>query len=478
MAIHAMQGLMGAGKSCVAVNRFLADWLTNSHRPIYTNLPLRYVGEVGALVHEARPGCFTLALLWLLGLLNPRWRRGLLRRIAAVRLAGWKERRVQWLANAAARPQLLQIVANVTRNHARRWQMMERIHFLRPRVQQPLGDDGEPLRYVPLDEDGEPIAGAEPQLVGPKHGVREFWYFTKPNAVVFLDEVADIWNTDDRKNRPDTMKSYVRHHRHYKDDLYFFFQDKEDIDPDLRRKIQYLWTVRNSTKENMFPHWAFRGIKWPVQFFMVRCYLGRAVVGLAEDAMTRREPQEAWNFLPFRRDFATYHSFSQAGTLPGKKSASAQARSTDYDPTLLGKLQGFINNLAPLAAIAGGIVGLIGAWWWGIHWLMRQADGQSKFGAQVQHRTMTDQKDATPGTFVTDAGNGDFLVSATNLPPAAKTQDLERVVLVTPGLLRTTRKTYVLGDPMGDGVVRRFLINGVELEGGRRVPFHLLFPGQ
>ena len=37
MAVHAMQGLMGAGKSCVAVNKFLVDILLNTNRHITTS---------------------------------------------------------------------------------------------------------------------------------------------------------------------------------------------------------------------------------------------------------------------------------------------------------------------------------------------------------------------------------------------------------------------------------------------------------
>jgi hypothetical protein len=355
--------------------------------------------------------------------------------------------------------------------------MQARIHFLVPGMRQPLGDDGKPLRYKQLDEEGRPIPDAPELEVGPKHGVKEFWFFTEPNSVVFLDEVADIWPTEERKNRPESMKSYVRHHRHYKDDLFFFFQDKEDIDPDLRRKIQYLWTVRNSTKENMWEHWMARGIKWPVQFFFVKCYLGRSVVGMAEEAMKLKNPEEDFKFWPWKSDFRNYWSFSQAGTLPGKKAASATAKSSDFNNSLAARMSGFLSNLGPLLAVIGAGVALILSWWWGIHWLMRQADGKSQFGTKLEHRSQTDQKQAPAGTFVTDAGNGEFLVTTTNLSPAAKVQELERVVLVTPGQLRTTKRIYVVGDEMGGGLVLRFLINGVELQGGRRVTFDILFPG-
>lgn len=467
---------MGAGKSCIAVNKFLHDWLLTSERPIYTNLPLRYVGEVGALRHEPRLGLLTLLLLWLAGLLSANLRRRWLRRVARARLHDWRQRRIAWLASEGEKPRLLQIVANCTRNHARRARMMERIHFLEAKVRQPLGEDGQPLTYLPLDEDGNPVPGAEPQEVGPKHGVREFWYFTKPNAVVFLDEVADIWNSEDRnardeqKRRPETLNSYIRHHRHYKDDLYFFFQDKEDIDPHLRRKIQYLWTVRNSTKENMFEHWAFRGLRWPVQFFFVKCYLGKSVINRPADSMTRLEPQESWRFWPTRKDFSTYRSFSQAGTLPGKKAPPGEAQSTDFDPSIWGKVRAWVENLGPALAVLGGMAGAVVGALYGLRLLLQLTGSPTSLPLD---RTQTPQHGAPAGTAVTDAGNGDFLVTATNAVPA----EVERLVLVTPALLRTTKATYGKGSDLGGGRVARFLINGVELEGGRRITFDVLFPG-
>jgi len=448
MAIHALQGLMGAGKSCVAVNKFLADWLENSDRPIYTNLPLRWVGE---------------------------------KRHGQV---------VDGINMETGQPaELLELVADLTRNHAKRQAYMSRIHFLRPGERVPLDENGQPLRYLPLDDDGNPVPGAEPVEVGPKHGVREFWFFTKPNAVVLLDEVADIWSTEDRKNRPDTLKSYIRHHRHYKDDLYFFFQDKEDIDPDLRRKIQFLWTVRNSTKENIWDHWATRGIRWPVQFFFVKCYLGREVVGMAEDSMKRRQPQEAWNYWPSRRDFRHYWSFSQAGTLPGKKAASDKQHSTDFDPSVWKRIRGFTNNLAPLLAMLAFVVVLAFMGYQAIDFLLHPPLDKLKIGPKDQRTAQTSAN--PPGTFVTEArggANGNaFLATRTNLSPldaAALTNQTglvstERILLVTPSKLVTTRKTYVPGSDIDGDIIARFRLNGVVFTNGNQRFFTDIFlPGE
>lgn len=435
MAVHGVQGLMGAGKTCVAVNRFMADWLTNSDRHIYTNLPLERVDP------EDPTSNFVL-------------------------------------------------VNHLTRNHARRRAMMKRLELLSPGVRQPLADDGQPLRYHPLDEDGNPVPDSAPQEVGPKHGLREFWYFTKPNAVVILDEVADIWNTEDRnsrdasKRRPETLNSYIRHHRHYKDDLYFFFQDKEDIDPHLRRKLQYVWTVRNSTKENMFDWWALRGLKWPVQFFFVKCYLGRAVVGKAEDAMKRVEPQESWIYWPTRKSFQTYRSFSQATTLPGKSAPKSDARSTDFDPSVWGRVKGFTRNLGPVLAVLGAVAALVFAYFGIIHGLIAASETSS--AVNTAPRTVTPQgTNQPPGTFLTDVGNGDWAATRTNVTwvdvSAATNQAgllvTERILLVTPDWLQTTVKKYAKGDDMGGRRIERILLNGLLFADGGHERYDVLFSG-
>jgi hypothetical protein len=437
MAIHAMQGLMGAGKSCVAVNKFMADILRDSERHIYTNLPLRYVGEPED---------------------DPDWKPG--------------------------SDDLLQIVADTTRNHAKRQAMQARIHLLRPGTKVPTDDDGNPLKYQPLDEDGNAIEGADPVELGPKHTIREFWYFTRPNSVVFLDEVRDIWPTEERSKRPPDMPSYICHHRHYKDDLYFFFQDKEDIDPFLRRKIQYLWTVRNSTKENMFGWWALRGLKWPIQFFMVRCYLGRSVVGLSEDSMKRREPQESWNFWPFARHFRTYRSFSQANTLPGKKAPSAKSKSTDYDPRLWPKVAAFVGQMhVPLAILAALVVAVLLAIK-GVYKLanldskavastMIKGDGRNGLKGQGGDSTATNQNAvAVKSERSISRKHTDSTGENTNAPPAVV---VEKVLLSSPRWFQTTERTYEIGDKVDGRVVKRVLLDGVEFEGGERIRFRDLF---
>lgn len=224
----------------------------------------------------------------------------------------------------------------------------------------------------------------------------------------------------------------------------------------------------------MFDWWALRGLKWPVQFFFVKCYLGRSVVGLAEDAMKKREPQESFIFWPTRKSFKTYRSFSQAETLPGKKAAAASAKSTDYDPSIWGKLSGFVRNLGPVGAVFGGILGAVLGYFGLIHGMMRLATSTAPVASPLE-RSTTPQTNAPPGTRLTDAGTGDWLATTTHA--VTVNDDAERIVLVTPSLLRTNKRNYAKGSELAGGVVDRILLNGVVFEGGRAATWDVLFPG-
>lgn len=414
MAIHAIQGLMGAGKSYVAVNRWLREELESSTRHIYTNLPL-------ARVDESDPE-------------SDYW-----------------------------------IVRELYKKLPNRRAAMARIHKLISKERIPTDELGNPLTYQPLDEEGEIIEDALPVVLGLKHGVKEFWYFTQPNSVVFLDEVADIWPTEERKNRPDSMKSYIRHHRHYKDDLFFMFQDKEDIDPDLRRKIQKLFICENSTKRNMFDNWMFRGLKWPIQFFMVRGYLGRAAVGLAEDSMKRLTCEDSFWVFPKRIGYRNYHSFSQAGTLQGKRAATQAALSSDFNPSLWPKVKDFVRNIGPLAGVCGLVLGLAFGGFIGIR-AMLQAGKQTSYMGGTNGVSSVGSNTVSVAV-VPSVSAGTNSVGSTNVVDLG-----EKLVFANAAYVKTTKRTYAKGDKIGDETIASVMLNGVAFESGTKRTFAVLFP--
>jgi len=411
MAINAVQGLMGAGKSYVMTNVWLADVLVRSNRPIYTNLPL-------ARLDPKDPDS------------------------------------------------LFVIVAQLFRSEMDRQRAQARITLLRPMVLQPLGDDGEPLSYIPLDEEGEPIKDALPVVLAKKHQQREFWYFTKPNAAVFLDEVADIWSTEDRRDRPPEMKSYIRHHRHYKDDLWFAFQDKEDIDPDLRRKIQKLWVIQNSVRVNMFDSAWLRGMRWPVQFFMAKSYLGRSAVGKDEASLSTLQPQDSLWFWPKPAGFKVYYSFSQASKLAGKTSATEDDESSDMTKSWWPRVRDFFVNSAPLLSMIGGVGGAgVGAYY--------------AYGVLMAGLVQSSPIDTGKPTGTNTVGN---LASAnstvasqdhtTNYPPAVVP---EKLIFSSRTHIHTNKRTMKKGDSINGKTISDIGLDGVRFADGSAAGWTVLF---
>jgi len=427
MAIKAIQGLMGAGKSNVAVNVWMREALVETNRHIYTNLPLKRVDESDPESDYV-------------------------------------------------------LVRQITGNLARRAALMARIHKLVPKMMIPRGEDGKPVSYLPLGDDDLPIEGAERIELGPKHGVREFWYFTRPNAYVFLDEVADIWPTEERQKRPPDMKSYIRHHRHYKDDLFFMFQEAKDIDPDLRGKIQTHFFCKNSKKENMAENWMLRGLKWPVQFFMVEEYNGKSAIQATEEARQRLKKQnEVW-YMAWPRTFQTYHSFSQAQSLPGKESASETANSSDFDPRLWPQVKDFVKNLGPLASMAGMIVGMGVGGYIGLMKLLDASKQSTAVSGLSQPASVkgngSDQAKAPPGTRLVELGiNGEFQAVKTNAS-TVQVADRETLLMATARFVRTNKRLYAKGDPIGGGKLETVLLDGVVLDDGTSRSWAVLFPGE
>lgn len=386
--ISLIQGPPGAGKSYVAVNEFMAKWLTDSTRHIYTNLPLR------------RRACGTFEL-----------------------------------------------ICRITRNPAKRAAMQERLHLLEDR----------------MDDAGEwtdPETGKVEKL-GMRHRTKEFWYFTKPNSVIFLDELAEIYDARDRASEPETLATYVRLHRHFKDDFYGFTQDRRDTLPRIRRLAQYVWTVKNSTKTNMVGWWALRGLKWPVQFFIVRCYLGAEV---REDTTFEQsaEPQEAFTVWPSRKGFKAYDSFNKAGPMPWKSVADETAKSSDVNQGFWGRVGG-VTRQVPLLV---GICGALGIGGYMVHrmfdfLLHPPVDQMFKPGAQSQSVSVLTNAAPSrrPG-----AGSTNFPGTART----AKTPDApgERLVLVVPGRAVTDAREIYEGDSSPFGRLERVLPAGVVVSTG------------
>ena len=287
-----------------------------------------------------------------------------------------------------------------------------------------------------------------------RNTLKEFWWFVPTNSVIMLDESADLWNSKDFKSRPESLNTFINHHRHYKLDLFLFAQSREDLDVQLRRKFQSVYQVRNSLKENISDHWALNGFRWPFQFFFMRQYLASDIWGqLQKSKGNMVKPLEVHKVFPTRRGFQNYESFSAAGTLPGMKAASEDEESEDYEPSLWKRVSKSIPKLAgPFIFIVGCIGLLVG----GYFTVMK--------GLHESTEALNNNKSGKKGTT-----SNENVASAENVLPGQKVdqveppkeeQEVEKVIFAGPGFFQTNKRRVSVGEVFQDGRVLIIHLDG------------------
>lgn len=406
MSLYAIEGTIGAGKTYVAVNgwEFLRGILLDTDRPVATNLPLE----------------------------------------------------MDWF------------VQSLSKKVATQESYRRRIQFLRPGLR-PVMDrewvngEGEVIPWPEsadeareLRECGCHVRFGESFMAD---GVRQFWYFIKPNSVVFLDETADIFGTDSvsggkRERLEDgavnaasrsILRSFINHHRHYKVDLFFFMQNREDVDVHVRRKILYVYYIENMKHANMFEWWALRGLRWPIQNFRVRVFQGRKVLGKGSD-FDSFEFLRTYRIWPNRRGFKNYRSFSAAVGLRGMRQvAGEEERSTDMD-SVWHRVRDFLAEAwAPLCVL--GFIGV--AVYLVIQLLYGMAGLKQDRVMNFLNRGKAKPVVAAP---VVSVPVGSVVV--TNPVAKGNNEEDERVQLWSSGMVKTNRRRLVVGDRIsGDRIV-------------------------
>lgn len=215
------------------------------------------------------------------------------------------------------------------RNQAKVRELRERLHVLEDKEKQ-VYENGKPKWIVEpvLDDQGNVVTEGKPYML---NEAKHFWRFTTPNSLIVVDEAADLWDARNWKKTHESGGSefagefgvYIRQHRHYKDDFWVICHNLDDIDKQLRRKFHFIWTISNSRTENIFQSPWLRGIRWPIQFFIVRQYTYKNL----------KEPMEQFRIFPNAEGYRLYDSFSAASRLPGKELPPTDARSEDYKPS-------------------------------------------------------------------------------------------------------------------------------------------------
>ena len=170
--------------------------------------------------------------------------------------------------------------------------------------------------------------------------IRQFWRYTRANSVIFFDEVYEIFGSLDQLSKGRDLRkellSYSKQHGHFKDDLYLITHDPADIDKIIRKSINKEYIVRNSKYQNILENRLFKGLRWPVQFFMISGF-----------EYGSREAQDIFNVFPKKEIFACYNSFNVSDLLE-KDCAGLADTSSDTAIDHRQNFKGFFKQAAPL----------------------------------------------------------------------------------------------------------------------------------
>lgn len=409
MALNVFEGNMGGGKTYTALHRIMSDYLLNTERPVYTNIPINV-------------------------------------------------------------PQYL---TTLTRKESQRAKIEARLHFLKAEVAPVLDAEGQPVK----DDKGRPFEACK---------LREFWHHCEPNAVVVLDELGELYNSRDRHSNPELLGYYINQHRHYKDDVYFICQSKLDIDAQVRRKIQYLWRVKNSLKENISEAWWMRGLRWPVQFFIVEKW----VCQVGEDLKTSgKEAEEVFWVRPNKYGYRSYNSFSASTKLTGKKLAKDEDASSDVNESFARRLRTFWRNAwRPVIVV---FLGAVAAWffWKGLQKMDAVARGEEVgfWGSTGEKKKKTAPAVAAPAPNPDHQNAHERVqnssISTEPIKDSAKDLELnlepppERLLLVVPGRFVTDQGEYLPGDQFRERTIAGIDRGHVTFLDGERQAFRVLFRG-
>lgn len=353
------------------------------------------------------------------------------------------------------------LIAYATKNEAKAHEFRKRITFLK------LGNKID----VRGDKD-EVIAEGVDEL-------QQFWYSMPPGAVGVFDELGDVFNAREWKNNPQTLGTYINHHRHYKHDNYFLCQSLQDLDSQLRRKCAFLWTVENGEKSPMFPDSsAFKWIRWPIQVFFVHKSRLQHVADKA-----KRIPVDKEVILPKRRGFENYESFSRAEGLDGVAHVdSEQLESNDIKSSATKKRE-LRKTFARLGATFA-LIAFFAALFMRLVYAMVYNDGDimaaflGRSGTKNQTESASVPAESQGPSPDPSARNEGSDREGTSVSGSDGGRQPEFLRLATPAMFRTNLDVYYLGDDFRGYRVEGVYINGILLrkdDEEKRIPWPKLF---
>lgn len=457
MSLQVIEGDKGSGKSYAVVNGFMRDYLLESKRPVYTNLPLRLENYIGSLTKNL---AFQAEIRERLVVVEER--------MSPVSDEIW----LAWVKGACGAcagdepPET--IVIGKTR--------IELGDLITPEMWCEWKDAAREQMRKGFVVEPDPHCLDLLKEGRVRNTLREFWWFLPQNSVVFMDECADLWNAKNTDDRPATLSTFINHERHYRLDIFVLCQSRADIDIQVRNKFNYVWIITNSLTKKISQHWLMVGMKWPVQFFDAVQYTGRHVYGKGGD-LRRYEPCGApRRFWATAAGFRNYKSHSAAGSLPGLKTPGDEAESDDIK-TPWQQIKPWIERLwLPVGYFGGIIVGGV-VMWRLLFGFMDATTGKVKVGNNAK-RPAAEHVQAIDA-FVGPPWAG---ASGTNVAVAKETNEKQRAEtskkrvgrLVSASYAIVEGRRYELGDKCAGSAIARFWQDGVVLQDGRVLRFAVL----
>jgi hypothetical protein len=183
--------------------------------------------------------------------------------------------------------------------------------------------------------------------------LRVFYEHCKPNSFIIFDEVYEIFSSQLFKESGSTdirlkLLTYTRQHGHRKDDLVFISHNPNDLDVFIRRGIMYMYEIRNSKYTNMLPFKIFRGLRFPIQFFIIKGY-----------EYGESEPSDSFCQWPSSKIFSCYDSFSVSKVVGFDRSGVDGKKNLDSKIDHKGNLRNFFRQFRLVFfVLIGCVVGL------------------------------------------------------------------------------------------------------------------------
>lgn len=250
--IQIVEGLPGSGKSFFCIDRLLLPAITRAHRPVYTNLPVRW-RVLRAFLYKR--GGSKLA-----GLIRPLDAEGLIR----------------FAERFDTRARLVESLKAQRVDHYR-------VDALADAQLGPTITDGEGLNWIPR------------------------------GSVIIVDEAQKWFPMANQSREPLAFMRYLSMHRHAWHKLFFVTQERGRISKNIRAMADKFWVVRNKKEDCLA--WGVRFKHVGLNAFGYAAYTADQLAGRTMETRPAENYVVFPTFPSKRWIFRLYDSFTQSGSV-------------------------------------------------------------------------------------------------------------------------------------------------------------------